>query len=207
MGFAKTKIVSSNAFFSSHGRNYSIFIPKLFQLLRTLTRLQFFISASLKFFRGLMDSFAQVWMCFSVLMIVALTFERHFAIRSPHRVSIQIINYILHSFPSISKRNMILYLLMYLVKVSNSVITIQYRIHIRTTAWWKHLAYYVVPVTLLSLFFNVPMFINLQVYTYIHIYYIPRQQPVGTQYIPKYIGSSILGEFNNHVNKMRWAGG
>ena len=47
-------------------------------------------SANLKFFRGLMDSFAQVWMCFSVLMIVALTFERHFAIRSPHRVSFDI---------------------------------------------------------------------------------------------------------------------
>ena len=46
--------------------------------------------ANLKFFRGLMDSFAQVWMCFSVLMIVALTFERHFAIRSPHRVSFDI---------------------------------------------------------------------------------------------------------------------
>lgn len=37
--------------------------------------------------RGIMDAFAQVWMCSSVLMIVALTLERHFAIRSPHRVS------------------------------------------------------------------------------------------------------------------------
>jgi len=72
--------------------------------------------------RGFMDAFGQVAMCASVLLIVALTCERHFAIRSPHR----------------------------------------YRIHIRTTPWWKHLSYYVVPVTVLSLIFNIPMFINLQ---------------------------------------------
>ena len=45
--------------------------------------------------------------------------------------------------------------------------TFQYRIHIRTTDWWKHLGYYVVPVTILSLFFNIPMFINLQVIIYL----------------------------------------
>ena len=33
-----------------------------------------------------MDAFGQVSMCASVLMIVALTFERHFAIRAPHTV-------------------------------------------------------------------------------------------------------------------------
>ena len=38
-----------------------------------------------------------------------------------------------------------------------------YRIHIRTTPPWKHLSYYIVPVTFLSFFFNIPMFINLQV--------------------------------------------
>ncbi len=38
--------------------------------------------------RKWMDVFGQISMCASVLMIVALTFERHFAIRSPHRVSI-----------------------------------------------------------------------------------------------------------------------
>ena len=37
--------------------------------------------------RGFMDAFGQVAMCASVLIIVALTCERHFAIRSPHRVS------------------------------------------------------------------------------------------------------------------------
>ncbi len=67
--------------------------------------------------------FTHVSMCASVLMIVAFTFERHFAIRSPH----------------------------------------QYRIHIRTTEPWKHLSFYIVPVTILSFFFNVPIFINLQV--------------------------------------------
>lgn len=38
-----------------------------------------------------------------------------------------------------------------------------YRIHIRTTPRWKHLAMYIVPVTALAIFFNVPMFLNLQV--------------------------------------------
>ena len=42
---------------------------------------------TLKLLRAWMDTFAQVSMCASVLMIVALTFERHFAIRSPHRVN------------------------------------------------------------------------------------------------------------------------
>ena len=41
----------------------------------------------------------------------------------------------------------------------------KYRIHIRTTPSWKHLSFYLVPVTLLSFFFNIPMFINLQVRT------------------------------------------
>ena len=50
--------------------------------------------------------------------------------------------------------------------------TFQYRIHIRTTDWWKHLGYYVVPVTILSLFFNIPMFINLQVIIYCNMYYV-----------------------------------
>ena len=39
----------------------------------------------------------------------------------------------------------------------------QYRVHLRITKWWKHLACYVVPVTLLSIFFNIPLFINLKV--------------------------------------------
>ena len=47
------------------------------------------ISDSFKTVRGIMDAFGQVAMCASVLLIVALTCERHFAIRSPHRVSIQ----------------------------------------------------------------------------------------------------------------------
>ena len=42
----------------------------------------------LKSLRSWMDAFGQVSMCASVLMIVALTFERHFAIRAPHTVSI-----------------------------------------------------------------------------------------------------------------------
>lgn len=69
------------------------------------------------------DAVAHVSMCASVLMIVALTFERHFAICNPHK----------------------------------------YRIHLRTTPRWKHLAMYIAPVTIFSLFFNIPMFINLQV--------------------------------------------
>ncbi|XP_059087359.1 FMRFamide receptor-like isoform X2 [Tigriopus californicus] len=68
------------------------------------------------------DAVAHVSMCASVLMIVALTFERHFAICNPHK----------------------------------------YRIHLRTTPRWKHLAMYIAPVTIFSLFFNIPMFINLQ---------------------------------------------
>ena len=35
-----------------------------------------------------------------------------------------------------------------------------YRIHIRTTPRWKHLAMYIVPVTALAIFFNVPMLLN-----------------------------------------------
>ena len=69
------------------------------------------------------DAIAHVVMCASVLMIVALTFERHFAICNPHK----------------------------------------YRIHLRTTARWKHLAMYIAPVTVFSVFFNIPLFINLQV--------------------------------------------
>ena len=70
----------------------------------------------------MLEVFAHISMCASVLMIVALTFERHFAICNPHK----------------------------------------YRIHLRTTARWKHLCAYIAPVTAMSLFFNVPMFINLQ---------------------------------------------
>ena len=44
--------------------------------------------AYFKSLRSWMDAFGQVSMCASVLMIVALTFERHFAIRAPHTVSI-----------------------------------------------------------------------------------------------------------------------
>ena len=33
-----------------------------------------------------MDVFAHISLCASVLMVVALTFERHFAITSPHQV-------------------------------------------------------------------------------------------------------------------------
>ncbi len=40
---------------------------------------------------------------------------------------------------------------------------LQYRVHLRTTKRWKHLASYVVPVTVLSFFFNIPMFLNLKV--------------------------------------------
>ena len=43
-------------------------------------------SDSFKTVRGIMDAFGQVAMCGSVLLIIALTCERHFAIRSPHRV-------------------------------------------------------------------------------------------------------------------------
>ena len=49
--------------------------------------------------------------------------------------------------------------------VSTTFSLLQYRIHILTTPWWKHLSYYVVPVSILSLIFNIPMFINLQVCT------------------------------------------
>ena len=35
-----------------------------------------------------------------------------------------------------------------------------YRIHIRTTARYKHLAMYIVPVTILAIFFNIPMLLN-----------------------------------------------
>ena len=39
----------------------------------------------------------------------------------------------------------------------------RYRIHLRTVSRWRHLAMYIAPVTVCSLFFNIPMFINLQV--------------------------------------------
>ena len=45
-----------------------------------------FVVAYFKSLRSWMDAFGQVSMCASVLMIVALTFERHFAIRAPHTV-------------------------------------------------------------------------------------------------------------------------
>ena len=48
--------------------------------------LGFFFVAYFKSLRSWMDAFGQVSMCASVLMIVALTFERHFAIRAPHTV-------------------------------------------------------------------------------------------------------------------------
>ena len=48
-------------------------------------QLGFFV-AYFKSLRSWMDAFGQVSMCASVLMIVALTFERHFAIRAPHTV-------------------------------------------------------------------------------------------------------------------------
>ena len=35
-----------------------------------------------------------------------------------------------------------------------------YRIHIRTTARYKHLAMYIIPVTILAIFFNIPMLLN-----------------------------------------------
>jgi hypothetical protein len=41
----------------------------------------------------------------------------------------------------------------------------RYRIHILTTSRWKHLALYVVPVTILSFLFNIPTFLNLDVST------------------------------------------
>ena len=104
------------------------------------------ISGHLKIIRGVMDAFAQVWMCSSVLMIVALTFERHFAIRSPHRV---------RPFLQCCYLDF------------TTLFSIQYRIHIRTTEWWKHLSFYVVPVTVLSVIFNIPIFMNLQVSVFI----------------------------------------
>ena len=45
------------------------------------------ISDILAKIREYMDVFAHVSLCASVLMIVSLTCERHFAIRSPHAVS------------------------------------------------------------------------------------------------------------------------
>ena len=42
---------------------------------------------TLSLMRNWFDAFGQAVMCASVLMIVALTFERHFAIRAPHTVS------------------------------------------------------------------------------------------------------------------------
>ena len=44
------------------------------------------ISAILSQIRDYLDVFAHVSLCGSVLMIVALSCERHFAIRSPHAV-------------------------------------------------------------------------------------------------------------------------
>ena len=74
-------------------------------------------------FREYFDVCAHVSVCASVFMVVALSFERHFAICSPHA----------------------------------------YRIHLRTTDRWKHLTMYILPVTLLALIVNIPMFVNLQV--------------------------------------------
>ena len=52
-----------------------------------LTYLPIFFSETYSVVRDCMDVFAHVSMCASVLMIVALTCERHFAIDSPHQVS------------------------------------------------------------------------------------------------------------------------
>ena len=78
--------------------------------------------ATLKSIKGYIDVLGQVSVCASVFMIVALSYERHFAICSPHA----------------------------------------YRIHLRTVARWKHLAVYVVPVVIASVFVNVPKIINLK---------------------------------------------
>jgi hypothetical protein len=44
-----------------------------------------------------------------------------------------------------------------------------YRIHIRTTRRCKHLAMYIIPVTALAIFCNVPMFLNVQVKLILYI--------------------------------------
>lgn len=71
--------------------------------------------------REILDAFAKVSLCGSVLMTVALSFERHFAIRFPN----------------------------------------EYRIHLRVTPWWKHLAYYLIPVIGISIALNIPLFTSL----------------------------------------------
>ena len=109
-------------------------------------------------------------MCASVLMIVALTCERHFAITSPHRVRfmngfLQIYGNRCHLYRPTSCCSLFLFFWgpMGSSGLSNFLSCFQYRIYVRTTRWWKHLAFYVVPVTLLSFFFNIPMFLNLKV--------------------------------------------
>ena len=39
----------------------------------------------------------------------------------------------------------------------------QYRIHLRITPWWKHLAYYLIPVIGISVSLNIPLFTSLDV--------------------------------------------
>ena len=36
-----------------------------------------------------------------------------------------------------------------------------YRIHLRITPRWKHLTMYILPVTLMAIFVNIPLFVNL----------------------------------------------
>ena len=48
--------------------------------------LYFLFTVTIRFARDCMDVFAHISLCASVLMVVALTFERHYAITSPHQV-------------------------------------------------------------------------------------------------------------------------
>ena len=45
-----------------------------------------------------------------------------------------------------------------------------YRIHLRITARWKHLTMYILPVTIMAIVVNIPLFVNLQVKNHKPIY-------------------------------------